>query len=159
MMEPATGQWHEGCFRFPIRVYYEDTDVGGMVYHGRYVSFFERVRTESLRGTPVDVAALFKLPEADGGPFTYVVRDLKVTYHRQATVGDVLIGGCMVTRVRAAAVEVFQWIDRDGERLADGPVTAAVIGADGRPRRWRDDHRAVWQGWHEDAIKAGHLPL
>ncbi|MEX0300336.1 MAG: acyl-CoA thioesterase, partial [Kordiimonas sp.] len=80
-LAPTTGEWKNGVYHFPIRIYYEDTDVGGMAYHGRYVSFFERVRTESIRGTAADVDFLFTIPEEEGGPHTYVVSELKLKYH------------------------------------------------------------------------------
>lgn len=150
---PATGEWKDGVFRFPIRVYYEDTDVGGMVYHGRYVSFFERVRSESIRGSAADVDALFDLPAAEGGPLTYVVSSINVKYHRQAKVGDVLIGHSTVTRVRGAAVEIRQWIDREGERVAEADLVVAVVGNDGRPRRWPKAVEECWRNWQ--ATEAG----
>ncbi|WP_417464898.1 YbgC/FadM family acyl-CoA thioesterase [Kordiimonas sp.] len=149
----AEGEWHGGIFHFPIRVYYEDTDVGGMVYHGRYVSFFERVRTESIRGTAADVNHLFELPKEEGGPLTYVVSNINIRYHRQAKVGDVLIGHSMVTKVRAAAIEVKQWITRDGEMVAEAEVLVAVIGTDGRPKRWPNSARICWQNWMDEAAE------
>ena len=154
---PPTGMWHGGVFHFPIRVYYEDTDVGGMAYHGRYVSFFERVRSESIRGTEADVDFLFSIPEEEGGPLTYVVNKLNLTYHRQSKINDLLIGHSMVTKVRAAAIEVKQWISRDGEIVAEADVLVAIVGADGRPRRWHPKARAAWEKWFTDASEAGHI--
>ena len=151
----AAGEWKDGIFHFPIRVYYEDTDIGGMVYHGRYISFFERVRSESIRGTDADVSCLFDLPEEEGGPLTYVVSSINVKYHRQATVGDILIGHSMVRRVRAAAIEVKQWITRDGEMVAEAELVVAVIGNDGRPKRWPNSARICWQNMMDEAMAAG----
>ncbi|WP_417451765.1 thioesterase family protein [Kordiimonas sp.] len=151
----AKGEWKDGIFHFPIRVYYEDTDVGGMVYHGRYVSFFERVRTESIRDSAADVNHLFDLPEEEGGPLTYVVSGINIKYQRQAKVGDVLIGHSMVRRVRAAAIEVRQWITREGELVAEADLVVAIIGRDGRPRRWPNSARICWQKWMDDAAAAG----
>lgn len=156
-LAPANGEWQDGVFRFPFRVYYEDTDLGGMVYHGRYVSFFERVRTESIRDTVVDVNYLQQLDKEQGGPLLYVVRNINITYHRQAFAGDAVIGHSMVERVRAAAVEARQWITRGRELLAEASVLVAIIGADGRPRRWTAEGRKLWDQWHEDARNAGRL--
>lgn len=153
----ATGAWLDGVFHFPIRVYYEDTDLGGMVYHGRYVSFFERVRSESIRGTGADVDALLAVDAADGGPFVYVVSSINVKYHSQSKIGDVLMGHSMVTRVRAAAIEVKQWITRDDQMVAEAELVIAVVGADGRPRRWPNFARKCWQDWMEAASAAGKL--
>jgi acyl-CoA thioester hydrolase len=154
---PATGAWQEGMFHFPIRIYYEDTDVGGMTYHGRYVSFFERVRSESIRGTSADVDFLFAIPKSKGGPQTYVVSRLNIRYHRQSKVNDLLIGHSMVTKVRAAAVEVKQWITRDGEMIAEADVLVAVVGTNGRPTRWHPQAMKCWKSWYAAAKAAGHL--
>jgi acyl-CoA thioester hydrolase len=148
---PACGNRKNGIFAFPIRVYYEDTDVGGMVYHARYVSFFERVRSESIRGTAADVNALFDLPEADGGPLTYVVSKIAVSYHAQAKVGDILIGYSTVKKVRAAAIEIEQWIERDGERIASADLIVAIVDKTGRPQRWPAEARECWLDWMNEA--------
>ena len=152
---PADGRWIEGVFHYPIRVYYEDTDLGGMVYHGRYVSYFERVRTESIRGTVLDVDSLMERVAADGGPLIYVVRGINITYHAQARVGDVLTGHSMVARVRAAAVEARQWITRGDMMVAEADVVVAVVGEDGRPRRWPKPAHALWRDWYEKAHASG----
>ena len=144
----SEGAWKDGVFHFPMRVYYEDTDVGGMMYHARYVSFFERVRTESIRGSAADVDHLFAIPEEEGGPLTYVVSKIAISYHRQAKIGDVLLGHSMVTKVRAAAIEVKQWITCGGDLVAEAELLVAIIGPDGRPRRWPTEARACWQDWY-----------
>jgi acyl-CoA thioester hydrolase len=147
----SQGGWKGGVFHFPMRVYYEDTDVGGMMYHARYVSFFERVRTESIRETAADVDVLFGLTQEQGGPLTYVVSKLNLSYHRQAKIGDVLVGHSMVTKVRAAAVEIKQWITCNDALVTEAEILVAVIGDDGRPRRWTPEARACWQAWHDEA--------
>lgn len=147
----STGAWNNGIFQFPMRVYYEDTDVGGMMYHARYVSFFERVRTESIRGTAADVDVLFANPEDEGGPLTYVVSKLAISYHRQAKIGDVLFGHSMVTKVRAAAIEVKQWITCGDALVSEAELLVALIGTDGRPKRWPANARACWTTWMDEA--------
>ena len=154
---PPEGAWSEGIFHFPIRVYYEDTDVGGMAYHGRYVSFFERVRSESIRGTAADVDFLFSIPKDEGGPHTYVVSKLNISYKSQSKVNDLLMGHSMVTKVRAAAIEVKQWITRDGEMVAEADVLVAVVGTDGRPKRWHKTSEECWKSWLAAAKDAGHI--
>ncbi len=157
VLTPPQGEWKDGVFHFPIRVYYEDTDVGGMAYHGRYVSFFERVRSESIRGSKADVDFLFNIPDEEGGPLTYVVSNLNIRYKSQSKINDLLIGHSMVTKVRAAAIEVKQWIMRGDEVVAEAEVLVAVIGDDGRPRRWHPEARACWTQWMDAAKAAGHL--
>lgn len=151
------GAWIEGVFHYPIRVFYEDTDVGGMVYHARYVSFFERVRSESIRDTVLDINHLMGRSEEDGGPLIYVVRSINITYHSQARVGDVLMGHSMAAKVRSAAIEAKQWIIRGDELVAEAHVVAAIVNQNGRPQRWPKDGKAQWQTWHEEAVRAGHL--
>lgn len=147
-MRVPQGTWEKGAFAFPIRVYYEDTDVGGMVYHGKYVSFLERIRSESIRGTEADVNHLFELSEEEGGPLTYVVRNINITYHRQAKVDDLLTGYCAVTKLRAAAVEIKQWIlNEDGEKVIEAELLVAVINPEGKPRRWSAGSKQAWQNW------------
>jgi acyl-CoA thioester hydrolase len=152
-LQAAEGAWSDGTFCFPIRVYYEDTDVGGMVYHARYVSFFERVRTESIRSTAADVDVLFGMPDAEGGPRTYVVSKLNVAYHAQAKIGDLLMGYSRVKRVRAAAIEVEQWIERDGLRIASAELVVAIIDNAGKPSRWPLDAKAQWTKWMQEAAE------
>ena len=154
-LKPTSGEWKGGTYRLPIRVYYEDTDLGGMVYHGRYVSFFERVRTESLRDTPADIDALLENPEDQGGSIVYVVRNINITYHRQAKVGEILIGHSKVTKVRAAAIEVKQHITCNGQLVAEAEVLAAIVGAeDGRPKRWPPAVKDAWAMWKQQADEA-----
>lgn len=148
---PATGEWKNGEFSFPIRIYYEDTDVGGMTYHARYVSFFERIRSESVRGSTADVHMLLSIKEEDGGPVVYVVRNINVTYHRQSTVDDMLTGFCFIKRVRGAAVVISQRIENsDGELVAEAEVLVAVVDTKGRPRRWPAATKETWVQWCTD---------
>lgn len=139
-----SGVWKDGEFFFPLRIYYEDTDLGGMVYHARYVSFFERVRSESIRGTAADVDRLLALDE-EGGPLVYVVRRITVDYLGQAKAGDVLVGTSRVSNVRAASMEAEQRLERDGQLIAKATVLVALVDASGRPRRWPSDVRKLWQ--------------
>ena len=146
---PPSGGWFDGEFRFPIRVYYEDTDLGGMVYHGRYISFFERVRYESVRDTAASVESLLDRTPEEGGPLVYVVRQIHVTYHRQAKAGDLLIGFTRVGRLRAAALEVDQRIERDGHLVAEARVIVAIVDETGRPQRWPQATKQAWQSWYD----------
>ena len=148
------GWWQDGVFHFPIRCYYEDTDLGGMVYHGRYISFFERVRTESIRGGAFDVDTLLARGEDDGGPAVYVVRNINVTYHVQAKLGDVLLGHTMAKKVRAAAIEARQWITRGDQLVADAHVLVALVDMQGRPTRWPGAAKTAWTD-KQQAAEAG----
>ncbi|HXX12752.1 MAG TPA: YbgC/FadM family acyl-CoA thioesterase, partial [Burkholderiales bacterium] len=73
------------AFRLPVRVYYQDTDAGGVVFHGRYLDFFERARTEWLRQLGFDVR---QLAEREG--LLFIVRELSMSFMRPAQVDDLL---------------------------------------------------------------------
>ncbi len=128
-----------GGHRHPVRVYYEDTDAGGVVYHAAYLRFAERARTEALRAADVPHAEM----TARHG-LMFMVRRVKVDYLAPARLDDLLL---VVTRkllLRAASVELRQSIFRTGE---DRPLVvlevllACVRAADQRPgrvpERWR----------------------
>lgn len=153
MLVPATGEWNKGVFSFPMRIYYEDTDLGGMVYHARYVSFLERTRSESIRGTVADVDALLEMPDEMGGPIVYVVSGITIKYLRQSVVGDILIGHSKVTKIRAAAVEIEQWITRGDERVVEAQLLVAIVNKEtGRPCRWPSAVKQAWQHWYDESL-------
>lgn len=153
MLMPASGEWIDGVFHYPMRIYYEDTDLGGMVYHGRYISFLERTRSESIRGTSADVDALLQTSPSQGGPIVYVVSKINIKYLRQSVMGDVLIGHSKVIRVRAAAIEIEQWITRGDERIVEAELLVAIVNKEtGRPCRWPAEVKEAWQQWLEESL-------
>jgi acyl-CoA thioester hydrolase len=129
---PARGQ-----HIFAVRVYYEDTDFSGLVYHANYLRFFERARTELLRELGVDQVALFT--EAGLG---FVVRSLHIDYLKPARMDDYLRVGTYVERLGGASVELVQVLWRDEEKLTQGKVRLALI-AGGRPQPIPADIRAM----------------
>jgi len=118
-------------FRWPIRVYYEDTDAGGVVYHTGYIRYFERARTEWLRSLGYSQQ---RLVQEEGVLFTVV--DLAIHYLRPARLDDLLE---VVTRAEVAGASVlFHQAARNagGELLAEGQVRVACVDAQTfRPRR------------------------
>jgi acyl-CoA thioester hydrolase len=114
--------------KFPIRVYYEDTDFSGAVYHANYLRFFERARTELLRELGVDQVALF---EAAG--LGFVVRSLHIDYFKPARMDDHLRVETSLDRLGRASIELIQALWRDTEQLAIGQIRLALVGR-GRPR-------------------------
>jgi acyl-CoA thioester hydrolase len=100
-------------FAFPIRVYWEDTDAGGIVFYANYLKFFERARTEWLRHLGIEQQAL---REATGGMFVVVETQLK--YHRPAQLDDLLtVNASMLNKGRSSMV-----IAQQAWRQADTPV-------------------------------------
>ncbi|WP_018148957.1 YbgC/FadM family acyl-CoA thioesterase [Henriciella marina] len=115
----------------PVRVYYEDTDFTGMVYHANYLRFFERGRSEFLRDAGVSHQSLLALPE----PAVFTLTNVNVDYKRAARIDDALLIRSRYTGVRGAKVLFEQTALRDGDVIAEAVVTAVMIHADGRPRR------------------------
>ncbi|HEX6376857.1 MAG TPA: YbgC/FadM family acyl-CoA thioesterase [Allosphingosinicella sp.] len=115
---------------FPLRVYFEDTDVAGIVYYANYLRFIERARSDMLRLIGVDQRGAL-----EGGEGVYAVAELAVKYRAPARLGDDLVVATEIEAVRAASVLIHQRVMRGGEVLADARVTAAFLTPDGRPRR------------------------
>ncbi len=130
MSVPPFGAIDRGVHHFPVRVYFEDTDLTGIVYHASYVRFMERARTEMLRALGIEAQALL---EARSG--FYAVYDLQITYLAPARLDDLLTVRTRVLQVRAAATVIAQDIWRGAQILTRGRVTAAWLAMDGRPQR------------------------
>jgi len=122
----------------PVRVYYEDTDAAGMVYHANYLKFAERGRSEFLRslGFPHQ-----RLRAEDGVGFA--VRRCSVEFRAPARLEDALVVDTRLVDVGAATLKAHQRIRRDDEVLVDLDILVACIGRDGRPRRLPRALRAV----------------
>lgn len=118
-------------FRWPVRVYWEDTDAGGVVYHASYVRYFERGRSEWLRAQGWSQAQL-----AEEQKVLFSVVNLQIHYQRPARLDDLLE---IVTQPRiagGASVQFEQQLQRNGEVLATGSVLVACVDAVSfRPRR------------------------
>jgi len=125
-----------------IRIYYEDTDCGQVVYYANYLRFFERARTEFLRRLGVDVAHWME----QGLLFT--VTHAELDYHAPARYGDVLYVGTTVTDVRKVRFSLAHEILRkdDRQRLVTGATTLACVGPDGRPARIPEAVLTVLEG-------------
>lgn len=121
-------------FRLPTRVYWEDTDAGGVVYHARYVAFFERARSEWMRSLGHGQQAMI-----DGLDLVFAVRDMQLDFRWPARLDDALEATVALAKVRRASVEFAQDLLRDGERLASARVRVAAIDARSfRPRALPD---------------------
>lgn len=115
-------------FRWRIRVYWEDTDAGGVVYHASYLRFLERARTEWLRARGIDQV---RVREEHG--IVFVVRDLAIEFLRPARLDDEVEACVTPVRQRAASLEFAQALERigDGAALVRAKVRAACVQADG----------------------------
>ena len=114
----------------PVRVYYEDTDLAGIVYYANYLKFIERGRTEYVRAQGVDQA---KLREDEG--IVFAVRRVEADYFSPAKFDDELTVSTKVTGATGVRVVMHQQVLRDGDVLFDAKVTLVALTADGRPAR------------------------
>jgi len=110
------------AFTWPVRIYWEDTDAGGVVYHANYVRFMERARTEWLRAQGIDQLAL---SETSG--LGFVVRDMQLDFHRPARLDDELAVSVIVKERRSASMLFGQEIVRGGTTLVRATVRAACV--------------------------------
>ncbi|HVV92802.1 MAG TPA: tol-pal system-associated acyl-CoA thioesterase [Hyphomicrobiales bacterium] len=126
--------------RLPVRVYWEDTDAGGLVYHASYLRFLERGRTELLRTLGISQGSML---EATGAAF--VVRRMAIEFHRPARLDDLLAVETDVERLNRASLVLNQAVRRDGETLVEAVVTCACIRA-GKPVRLPEALAAALRG-------------
>jgi acyl-CoA thioester hydrolase len=140
-LRPAEGTIVAGRHLLPMRVYYEDTDFSGVVYHASYLRFLERGRTEFLRAAGVDQSTL----HAEGEGLIFAVRRMTIDYLKPARMDDVLLIETHTADVRGASLTIAQRIRRGEEVLVTADVrVAAVLG--GRPARIPDHLRAILSG-------------
>jgi len=117
-------------FSFPIRVYWEDTDAGGVVYHASYVRFLERARTEWLRAQGVGQQALRERDD-----LVLVIRDMSLEFDKPARLDDELQVGVAVVERRPASLRLAQEVSRAGEILVRAQVrVACLVASTFRPR-------------------------
>ena len=138
---PADGRFVDREHRFPLRVYFEDTDVAGIVYYANYLRFMERARSAMLRAVGIDQRAVL---ENGGG--VYAVAAVAIRYLRPAKLDDVLQVRSRVAQVRAASCVIHQRVMRGDEVLTEGDVTAAFLTNDGRPQRQPREWVRIFRG-------------
>jgi len=117
----------------PVRVYFEDTDAGGVVYHANFVKFCERGRSDFVRQLGIDAKGLAN-PEA-GEPAIFVVRRVEIDYLKPGRMDDVLEVVTRCSEIGSASLVLTQDVTRDGETLARAKVTVVLVGKSGKPQR------------------------
>ena len=143
--EPYAGAWIGGTHHFALRVYFEDTDVAGLVYYANYLKFMERARSDMLRSVGIDQRAVL-----ESGQGVYVVAEARIKYRRPAKLDDALRVLSEVESVRAASCVIHQRVMRGHELLADATITAAFLSAEGRPKRQPRDWVQVFEGLQKE---------
>ncbi|WP_010214684.1 YbgC/FadM family acyl-CoA thioesterase [Sphingomonas sp. PAMC 26621] len=127
---PANGRIVGGEHRFPLRVYFEDTDLSGIVYHANYLRYMERARSDMLVRAGIDQRAH---QEAGGG--AYAVTALSIRYRAPARLDDALVVVTRLRQIRAASVDIHQQVMLGAQILTEAEVTAALVSPAGRPVR------------------------
>ncbi|WP_170473706.1 tol-pal system-associated acyl-CoA thioesterase [Ruegeria arenilitoris] len=122
---------------FPVRVYYEDTDMGGVVYHANYLKFIERARSDYVRALGNDQNAM-----RDAG-VVWVVRRIEADYLAPAKFDDVLEVETKVISMSGVRLTMAQVVKRDETDLFRATVTAVCINKDGKPIRLPAEIRAL----------------
>lgn len=125
------GTIRDGRHHMQVRVYYEDTDFSGFVYHASYLRFFERGRSEALRFIGVSHRELL----AWESPAAMVVRHMDIDFLKPAVVEDDLVVRSVFESAKGARMRIHQSLERGGETIATAKVEAVLISLDGRPRR------------------------
>ena len=127
---PYAGGFVGRTHYFALRVYFEDTDVAGIVYYANYLKFMERARSDMLRAVGIDQRGFM-----DRGEGAYAVAEARIRYRAPAKLDDALLVLSEVEAVRAASCHIHQRVMRGPELIADAMITAAFLSLDGRPQR------------------------
>lgn len=111
--------------KVPVRVYYQDTDAGGVVFHAQYLAFMERARTELLIEKGLHLARL-----ADEGRVLFLVHELTARYHAPARLHDMLSVSAEVVKMGRASLVFRHRVEREGELLVEADVMLALVDRD-----------------------------
>jgi acyl-CoA thioester hydrolase len=143
---PQRGRLAGREHRFPVRVFFEDTDLSGVVYHANYLRYMERARSDMLA-----VAGVDQRRAMEAGEGVYVVADLSIRYRRPAKLDDELVVLSTLERLTAASVTIHQRVMSGDELLTDATVLAAFVApGGGKPRRQPRDWLTIFERLLED---------
>jgi acyl-CoA thioester hydrolase len=115
----------ERAFLLPVRVYYQDTDAGGVVYHSTYLDFMERARYEWLREAGFDIHSLVQIHKV-----IFMIRSLCIEYFKPALLDDLLHVSAQAIEFGRSRITISQQISRDTVTLASATVQAVCVGAE-----------------------------
>ncbi len=146
----ADGWFEEAAHVLPLRVYFEDTDAGGIVYYANYLSFMERGRSDMLRGLGIRHGDLAE--EAGGGVYM-VVRRCEIDFLKPARLDDVLEIHTSLVACGGASLTLDQTVRRAGEELVRARVKVGCMNAAGQARRWPAAMRRILESWQRDGAK------
>jgi acyl-CoA thioester hydrolase len=129
--QPTAGRFEGRDHLLPVRVYYEDTDFTGLVYHANYVRYFERGRSDFLRMIGIGHAGLLE----GETPVAFVLSRLNLSYLKPARIDDALVVRTQYDCIKGPRLLISQAVERADETLCRAEVEAVVIDLSGRPRR------------------------
>jgi acyl-CoA thioester hydrolase len=132
-MAALDGEIHNGRHVMQVRVYYEDTDFSGAVYHANYLRFMERGRTNFLRLIGADQRALFEATEREAPGFAFVVRSMQLEFLKPAHMDDLLDVVTQMAEVKGASITLHQQVMRARDVLIEAQVKVAFVSG-GRAR-------------------------
>ena len=112
-------------FRIPVRVYFQDTDAGGVVFHAQYLAFMERARSELLNAAGIDLARLLGKHRV-----LFLVYQIVVKYHQPAHLNELLSVSAEVVKMGHASLVFRQRVERSGELLVEADITLALVDRD-----------------------------
>ena len=121
------GVIRDGRHTLPVRVYYEDTDFSGVVYHASYLRFMERSRTNYLRLIGADHRAMFEAAEKEAPGFSFVVRHMSIDFRKPAFMDDVLDIITIPEEVKGASVMLNQKVMRGEDLIVEAHVQVAFV--------------------------------
>ena len=130
---PLDGEIRDGRHIQPVRVYYEDTDFSGVVYHASYLRFMERGRSNYLRLLGADQRALFEEVAKEAPGFAFVVRSMQLDFRKSARMDDILEIVTTPSEVKGASITLHQKVMRGEELLVEAHVQVAFVSG-GRAR-------------------------
>lgn len=129
--QPIAGRFEGRVHRLPARVYYEDTDFTGVVYHANYLRFFERGRSDFLRLAGVHHSALLDGPE----PLAFAVNRMSLDFLKPARIDDALVVETAFETIKGPRIFITQQLTRGQEVLVTAEVQVCCISLTGKPRR------------------------
>jgi acyl-CoA thioester hydrolase len=138
MSEPkGLGHFEGKVHVLPLRVYYEDTDLSGAIYHANYLRYMERGRTEFFR-----LAGVTRMADlASAEPSAWAIRNVEITFHRPGRLDDTLHVRTVLTGISGARLKARQRIYAHEALLSDGRIEACIVTLTGKPRRLAQDIR------------------
>jgi acyl-CoA thioester hydrolase len=137
--QPTGGRFDGPVHRFAVRVYFEDTDLSGVVYHANYLRWFERARSDMLRLLGIDQRAA-----QEAGEGAYAVTELTIRYVAPARLDDIVLIESRAEGLRAASCRMHQRALRDGDLLSEARLRVGFVGPGGRPRKQPDAWRSAF---------------